>query len=78
MEEGILPVAHGLHWVPAKDGSEGKMAEDVPGTHSVMRANRLQAWRCKKCELILLRYGFHHQRALARRDSEEHEVEQEE
>ncbi len=33
------------------------MSEDVPGTHAVMRPNRMEGWRCKKCHLILFRYG---------------------
>lgn len=33
------------------------MAEDVPGTHAVMRPNRMEGYRCKKCHLILFRYG---------------------
>ena len=57
-EEGLLPVAHGMHWVRGrKPGGVGAFAEDVPGTHAVMRPNRLEGWRCKKCHLILFRYG---------------------
>jgi len=58
MEEGLLPVSHGMHWVKGrKPGGSGGMAEDVPGTHAVMRPNRMEAYRCKKCHLILFRYG---------------------
>jgi len=68
MEEGLLPIAHGLHWLRGRSagtsaglgkgaGGSGVMAEDVPGTHAVMRPNRMEAWRCKKCKLILFRYG---------------------
>ena len=58
MEEGLVPVADGLHWVRGrKPGGGGAMAEDVPGTHAVMRPNRMTGWRCKKCHLILFRYG---------------------
>ena len=58
MEEGLLPVSDGLHWVRGrKPGGGAAMAEDVPGTHAVMRPNRMEAWRCKKCHLILFRYG---------------------
>lgn len=60
-EEGLLPVAHGMHWLRGRPtqgaGGAGGMAEDVPGTHAVMRPNRMEAWRCKKCHLILFRYG---------------------
>lgn len=61
MEEGLLPVADGLHWLRGRPtgggGGAGGMAEDVPGTHAVMRPNRMEGWRCKKCHLILFRYG---------------------
>jgi hypothetical protein len=58
LEEGLLPVGHGMHWVRGrKPGGGGAFAEDVPGTHAVMRPNRMEAWRCKKCHLILFRYG---------------------
>lgn len=60
MEEGLLPVSDGLHWLRGRPtGGSGVvgMAEDVPGTHAVMRPNRMEGWRCKKCHLILFRYG---------------------
>ena len=61
MEEGLLPVAHGMHWMRGRptggNAGAGAMAEDVPGTHAVMRPNRMEGWRCKKCHLILFRYG---------------------
>lgn len=66
MEEGVLPVSHGMHWLKRKDDDHADFAEDVPGTHSVMRANRLDAWRCKRCELILFRYGHRHTHNMAR------------
>jgi len=57
MEEGLLPVSHGMHWLKGRKPGGGGMAEDVPGTHAVMRPNRMEAYRCKKCHLILFRYG---------------------
>ena len=58
MEEGLLPVSEGMHWVRGRSPSgSGAMAEDVPGTHAVMRPNRMEGYRCKKCHLILFRYG---------------------
>ena len=58
MEEGLLPVSHGMHWVKGrKPGGATGMAEDVPGTHAVMRPNRMEGYRCKKCHLIMFRYG---------------------
>ena len=56
-EEGLLPVSDGLHWVRGRSQGSAGMAEDVPGTHAVMRPNRMQAWRCRKCKLITFRYG---------------------
>ena len=57
MEEGLLPVSDGLHWSRGRATAGGGMAEDVPGTHAVMRPNRMEGWRCKKCHLIIFRYG---------------------
>ncbi len=57
MEEGLLPVSEGMHWVKGRTTGGGEFAEDVPGTHAVMRPNRMAGWRCKKCHLILFRYG---------------------
>ncbi len=57
MEEGLLPISDGLHWVRGRKPSASIMAEDVPGTHAVMRPNRMEGWRCKKCKLILFRFG---------------------
>jgi uncharacterized protein DUF6487 len=58
MEEGLLPVSEGLLWSKGRKlGGSGGMAEDVPGTHAVMRPNRMAGWRCRKCHLILFRYG---------------------
>ena len=57
MEEGLLPVSEGMHWVKGRTSGGGGLAEDVPGTHAVMRPNRMEACRCRKCHLILFRYG---------------------
>jgi len=57
LEEGLLPASEGMHWVRGRTPGGGGMAEDVPGTHAVMRPNRMEAWRCKKCHLILFHYG---------------------
>ncbi len=57
MEEGLLPVSAGMHWLHGRTPGGGGMAEDVPGTHAVMRPNRMEGYRCKKCHLILFRYG---------------------
>jgi hypothetical protein len=57
MEEGNLPVSAGLLWVRGHSEDSGAFAEDIPGTHAVLRTNRLEAWRCRKCFLIAFRYG---------------------
>lgn len=57
MEEGCVPAANGLLWVRGRMIGENAMAEDLPGTHAVMRPNRLEAWRCRKCQLVTFRYG---------------------
>jgi hypothetical protein len=56
MEEGCLPVAGGMHWVRGR-GQAKTLTENIPGTHAVMRTNRLEAWRCRKCQLVTFRYG---------------------
>ncbi len=53
----MLPVDQGLHWVRGREGGTRSFAEDVPGTHAVMRPNRMEAWRCRRCKLIVFRYG---------------------
>ncbi len=57
METGAISVSTGLNWLRVHHDRPADMAEAVPGTHSVMRANHLVAWRCKKCRLITARYG---------------------
>jgi len=57
MSEGLLPVSDGLHWLRGRKPGNTGMAEDIPGTHAVMRPNRMEGWRCKKCHLVLFRYG---------------------
>lgn len=61
-----MPVAGGIHFVRGDGRSASAFAEDVPGTHSVLRSNRLLAWRCKGCKLILFRYGRDNAKALER------------
>lgn len=71
MTEGWLSIGQGMHWIANRDSGHD-VAEDIPGTHAIMRPNRLAAWRCKKCELILFRYGHHHinnQRISAAREA---------
>ncbi|MFI4861413.1 MAG: PF20097 family protein [Phycisphaerales bacterium JB063] len=57
MQDGYLPVNDGLVFVRGDGKAAGSFAEDIPGTHAVMRSNRLFAWRCKACHLVLFKYG---------------------
>jgi hypothetical protein len=68
LEEGVVPISGGIHWLRRKDGDIYDFAEDVPGTHAIMRPNRLPAWRCKKCQLILFRFG-HEAQAQQQRET---------
>ncbi|MEM6459569.1 MAG: PF20097 family protein [Planctomycetota bacterium] len=62
MTPGHVAVSQGLHWLRRAEGPYGDFAENIPGTHAVLRANRLAAWRCSSCQLVLLRYGHDQQR----------------
>ena len=57
MKPGFVSVSQGLLWLRNPEGSTVDFAENIPGTNAVMRANRLPAWRCQACELLVLRYG---------------------
>ncbi len=39
------------------EGPYGDFAESIPGTHAILRPNRLPAWKCNACELVLFRFG---------------------
>ena len=56
MEDGAVPLSEGLHWLRRRKGQHD-FAEDLPGTHAILRQNHLEAWRCKRCQLVLFRYG---------------------
>ena len=57
MQTGFLPVSRGMHFIRGDGKAAHHFAEDIPGTHAIMRSNRLLAYRCKKCEVILFKYG---------------------
>ncbi|QQE12855.1 hypothetical protein JD969_05155 [Planctomycetota bacterium] len=57
MEEGCLPVTQGLTWIKGRNAEGNKFAENLPGTHAVMRPNHIMAWRCRKCHVITFKYG---------------------
>lgn len=65
MTPGHVAVSQGLSWMRRAEGPYGDFAENIPGTHAVMRANRLPAWRCHSCQLVLFRYGHDVQRQEA-------------
>lgn len=65
MTPGHVAVSRGLHWMRRAEGPYGDFAENIPGTHSVLRANRLPAWRCSGCQLITFRFGHDVQRQEA-------------
>ncbi|XAM00494.1 PF20097 family protein [Phycisphaeraceae bacterium D3-23] len=57
MQVGFLPVSDGLHFMRGDGKAAANFAEDLPGTHAVMRSNRLLAWRCKPCQVVVFKYG---------------------
>lgn len=65
MRSGHVSVSQGLHWMRRAAGPFGDFKESIPGTHAVLRANRLPAWRCAACQTITFRYGHDVQRASA-------------
>jgi len=68
MKPGFVSVSQGLHWLNRESGPYGgDFLESIPGTHAIMRPNRLPAWRCAACETITFRFGrdLHRQRDRA-------------
>lgn len=57
MQDGYLPCSDGLHFIRGDGNAASSFAEDLPGTHAVMRTNRLLAWRCKPCGMVVFKYG---------------------
>lgn len=66
MQQGFVPVSGGIHFIRGDGRSASAFAEGLPGTNSIMRSNRLLAWRCKGCQLILFRYGRDNAKQLER------------
>ena len=66
MQTGFLPISRGMHFIRGDGNAAHHFAEDIPGTHAIMRNNRLIAWRCKKCGLIVFRYGRDNAKTLER------------
>jgi len=66
MQEGFVPISDGMHFIRGDGKAASQFAEDIPGTHSIMRTNRLIAWRCKPCQMILFKYGRENAKHVAR------------
>lgn len=64
MDEGVLPIHQGLHFLRNRSGRYREFAESLPGTSAVMRANDLTAWRCRRCQLVTFAYGDRHLREM--------------
>lgn len=57
MQTGFVPVSRGMHFIRGDGTAASHFAEDLPGTHAIMRTNRLLAWRCKGCQVVVFKYG---------------------
>jgi phage FluMu protein Com len=77
MQTGFLPTGTGMHFIRGDGKAASHFAEDLPGTHSIMRANRLLAWRCKKCEVVLFKYGRNNAKTVERLLNEDQHIEPE-
>jgi len=56
LQPGFVAVSEGLLWLRNADGPSD-FAESIPGTAALLKANRLPAWRCQRCELVTFRFG---------------------
>ena len=66
MQTGFLPTSTGMHFIRGDGKAASHFAEDLPGTHAIMRSNRLLAWRCKSCEVVLFKYGRNNAKTVER------------
>ncbi|MGB0768969.1 MAG: PF20097 family protein [Phycisphaeraceae bacterium] len=76
MQTGFLPTSRGMHFIRGDGKAASHFAEDLPGTHAIMRPNRLLAWRCKMCEVVLFKYGRNNAKTIERLLEEDTLVEQ--
>ena len=76
MQTGFLPTSTGMHFIRGDGKAASHFAEDLPGTHSIMRSNRLLAWRCKKCEVVVFKYGRNNAKTVDRLLEEQAVLEQ--
>jgi hypothetical protein len=58
MFPGYMPVEQGMYWFP-KDVKPraDMMAEQLPGTSSIMRYARIEAHHCVDCSIVAFKYG---------------------
>jgi hypothetical protein len=66
MQTGFLPTSQGMHFIRGDGKAASHFAESLPGTHAIMRTNRLLAWRCKACEIVLFKYGRNNAKTIER------------
>jgi len=66
MQTGFLPTSMGMHFIRGDGKAASHFAENLPGTHAIMRTNRLLAWRCKACEIVLFKYGRNNAKTIER------------
>ena len=76
MQTGFLPTSKGMLFIRGDGKASSHFAEDLPGTHAIMRTNRLLAWRCKACEIVLFKYGRNNAKMIERLLNEETITEQ--
>ncbi|BAM03482.1 PF20097 family protein [Phycisphaera mikurensis] len=65
-QAGFVAVSEGLLWLRNAEGPSD-FAEAIPGTSAILKANRLPAWRCQRCELVTMRVGRDPRRRRATR-----------
>ncbi|MBX2851462.1 MAG: hypothetical protein KTR15_06940 [Phycisphaeraceae bacterium] len=75
MQAGFLPTSTGMHFIRGDGKAASQFAEDLPGTHSIMRSNRLLAWRCKRCEIVVFKYGRNNAKTVDRLLNEQVDIE---
>ena len=66
MQTGFLPTSTGMHFIRGDGKAASNFAENLPGTHAIMRTNRLLAWRCQACEIVLFKYGRNNAKTIER------------
>ena len=57
MENGYIPTGGGINWFRHREAGLFPFAVALPGTSSWFRKAKLEAYRCVRCELVVIRYG---------------------